>query len=103
MGPFEFGGMNLTVDGERMIVLFWYKRTRNSVIIRFLCKMKEQECSFGNHFHFLCVELEWKLSQIGAVKTDLTKDPRKKHHIQDVMTMTVRGHHRDPDDSDDSD
>lgn len=49
------------------------------------------------------LELEWKLSEIGAVKTDLKKDPRKKSQIKDIMSMSVRGQYRDPDDSDDSD
>ena len=55
-------------------------------------------------FLFQTKELEWKLSEIGAVKTDLESDPRKKkERVKDVMTMSVRGQYRDPDDSDDSD
>ena len=53
---------------------------------------------------FQTKELEWKLSEIGAVKTDLERDPRKKkERVKDIMTMSVRGQYQDPDDSDDSD
>ena len=43
------------------------------------------------------------LSEKGAVKTDLRKDPRKKHQIRDVMTAALKSGYVDPEDSDDSD
>lgn len=46
-------------------------------------------------------ELEWLLSEKGAVKTDLEEDPRKKKEIRDVMSIAVRGGYRDAEDSDD--
>lgn len=59
-------------------------------------------CLFYFFFLFL-IELEWKLSEIGAVKTELEENPWKRREIADVMKMTVRGNYRDPDDSDDDD
>lgn len=59
-------------------------------------------CLFYFSFLFL-IELEWKLSEIGAVKTELEENPWKRREIADVMKMTVRGNYRDPDDSDDDD
>jgi len=41
------------------------------------------------------------LSEKGAVKTELEEDPRKKRQIRDVMSVTVRQTHHDPEDSDD--
>ena len=52
---------------------------------------------------FVLIELEWKLSEIGAVKTDIEDNPWKKREIADVMKMTVRGNYKDPDDSDEDD
>lgn len=49
------------------------------------------------------LELEWKLSEIGAVKSELEESPWKKREIRDVMSMSVRDTYRDPDDSDDND
>ena len=49
-------------------------------------------------------ELEWMLSEKGAVKTELDKDPRKKHQIRDVMSAALKkSGYVDPEDSDDSD
>lgn len=56
------------------------------------------------HYHsgdVIPAELEWMLSEKGAVKTDLEEDPRKKREIRDVMTMAVRGGYIDAEDSDD--
>ena len=53
--------------------------------------------------YFFLIELEWKLSEIGAVKTDIEDNPWKKREIADVMKMTVRGNYKDPDDSDEDD
>lgn len=49
------------------------------------------------------LELEWKLSEIGAVKSELEENPWKKREIRDVMSMSVRDTYHDPDDSDDDD
>jgi hypothetical protein len=46
-------------------------------------------------------ELEWKLSEIGAVKTELEENPWKQREIRDVMTISVRDNYRDAEDSDD--
>ena len=49
-------------------------------------------------------ELEWMLSEKGAVKSELDKDPRKKHQIRDVMSAALKkSGYVDPEDSDDSD
>lgn len=54
------------------------------------------------HTHaYAHTELEWMLSEKGAVKTELEEDPRKKRQIRDVMSVTVRQTHHDPEDSDD--
>jgi hypothetical protein len=45
--------------------------------------------------------LEWKLSEIGAVKTELEENPWKQREIRDVMTISVRDNYRDAEDSDD--
>lgn len=45
-------------------------------------------------------ELEWVLSEKGAVKTELEEDPRKKKEIKDMMTMAIRGGFHDAEDSD---
>lgn len=46
-------------------------------------------------------ELEWMLSEKGAIKTELEEDPRKKKEIKDMMTMAIRGgFYRDAEDSD---
>jgi len=52
--------------------------------------------------------LEWKLSEIGAVKTSLKENPDNKNQIQDILTVSLKGAstsvgHRDPDDSDEDD
>lgn len=36
----------------------------------------------------LCTELEWKISESGAIKTDLEENPRKQ--IQDQLMSSVR-------------
>jgi len=46
-------------------------------------------------------ELEWMLSEKGAVKSQLEEDPRKKRQIRDVMSVAVRQTYHDPEDSDD--
>ena len=48
----------------------------------------------------VCTELEWKLSEIGAVKTDIEENPWKKRQIRDALTVSLSGNYRDPDDSD---
>ena len=50
--------------------------------------------------------LEWKLSELGAVKTSLKKDPANKKEIRDVLTASLQGTaagYRDPEDSDEDD
>lgn len=46
-------------------------------------------------------ELEWMLSEKGAVKTSLEEDPRKKRQVRDVMSEAVKWSYRDAEDSDD--
>ena len=49
------------------------------------------------------IGLEWKLSELGAVKTSLKKDPSAKKEIRDVLTASLQGTtagYKDPDDSD---
>ncbi|KXJ16217.1 phosducin-like protein 3 [Exaiptasia diaphana] len=48
-------------------------------------------------------ELEWMLSEVGAVVTDLEEDPRKKNKIHDVMESSIRQKPRDSDDDDSDD
>ncbi|XP_028404293.1 phosducin-like protein 3 [Dendronephthya gigantea] len=50
-------------------------------------------------------DLEWMLSESGAVKTELEEDPRRKRQIRDVMTSSLRsgGQQYDDDDDDDDD
>lgn len=35
----------------------------------------------------MCAELEWMLSEVGVLKTDLEADPRKR--VRDVMDAAV--------------
>lgn len=49
----------------------------------------------------MCIELEWMLSEKGALKTSLEEDPRKDRKVRDVLTIGVRQRHRDAEDSDD--
>ena len=46
-------------------------------------------------------ELEWKLSQAGALKTTLEENPRKE--VRDVMTSSIRGAARGYDSDSDND
>ncbi len=49
-------------------------------------------------------DLEWMLSESGAIKTELEEDPRKRRQIKDVMTSSLRSggqYNRDDDDDDD--
>ena len=50
---------------------------------------------------FFKTELEWLLSEKGAVKTSLEDDPRKERKVRDVLTIGVKQRHRDAEDSDD--
>ena len=43
------------------------------------------------------------LAEVGAVKTDLEEDPRKKNKIHDVMTSSLRQANARDSDSDDDD
>lgn len=47
------------------------------------------------------LELEWMLSEKGAVKSSLEEDPRKKRKVRDVMSEAIRQNYRDAEDSDD--
>jgi len=49
------------------------------------------------------IELEWMLAEAGAVKTELTEDPRKKHKIHDVMESSLRQTYTRDSDSDEDD
>ncbi len=52
----------------------------------------------------VCSELEWRLSESGAVQTDLEENPRKQ--IQDQLLTSIRcsaPHTRDDDDDDEED
>ena len=42
-------------------------------------------------------ELEWKLSDVGAVKTTLEENPLKKREIADVMEAALRRRDSDSD------
>jgi len=56
-----------------------------------------------NQLLCFAIVLEWKLSELGAVKTSLEKDPAVKKEIRDVLTVSLQGtaaNFRDPDDSD---
>ena len=53
-------------------------------------------------------DLEWILSDSGAIKTELEEDPRKRRQIKDVMTSSLSSggqysRNHDDDDDDDSD
>ena len=49
-------------------------------------------------------ELEWMLSEAGAVKSELQEDPRKKNKIHDVMASSLRqANMRDSDSEGDDD
>ena len=52
---------------------------------------------------FLFIELEWMLAEAGAVKTELTEDPRKKNKIHDVMESSLRQTYTSDSDSDEDD
>ena len=59
---------------------------------------------FGSFVTFVtfAAELEWMLSEKGAVKTSLGEDPRKKRKaVRDVMSEAMRRTYRDAEDSDD--
>jgi len=51
--------------------------------------------------HLLPPELEWLLSEQGAVKTSLEEDPRKKRQVRDMLSDAVKRSYRDAEDSDD--
>lgn len=44
-------------------------------------------------------ELEWMLSEKGAVKTNLEEDPRKKRAVKDMMSSALKQSYRDAGDS----
>ena len=59
---------------------------------------------FFQNVQILIAELEWMLSEAGAVKTDLEENPRKKNKIHDVMTSSLRqANVKDSDSDDDND
>ena len=47
-------------------------------------------------------ELEWMLSEKGAMKTSLEEDPKEKRKVRDVMSEAVKWSYRDAEDSDDN-
>ena len=49
---------------------------------------------------FVWLELEWKLSDIGAIKTDIEENPWKKREIRDIMSISIRDNYHDSDDDD---
>ena len=66
-----------------------------------ICKGTHTQTHIMHTHAYAHTELEWMLSEKGAVKTELEEDPRKKRQIRDVMSVTVRQTHHDPEDSDD--
>ena len=56
--------------------------------------------AFCLHF-YIFIEFEWKLSEVGAFKTDIEENPFKKREIRDVLSVAVRNTYRDAEDSDD--
>ena len=59
---------------------------------------------FFQNVQIVIAELEWMLSEAGAVKTDLEENPRKKNKIHDVMTSSLRqANVKDSDSDDDND
>ena len=59
---------------------------------------------FFENVQIVIAELEWMLSEAGAVKTDLEENPRKKNKIHDVMTSSLRqANVKDSDSDDDND
>ena len=60
-------------------------------------KKKRVERIFHQTIHTAVAELEWMLSQTGAIKTELEEPPKRE--IQDVMASSVRSSAVD-DDSD---
>jgi len=68
----------------------------------------ERKIQYVAKFTLSTAGLEWKLSEIGAVKTSLKENPDNKNQIQDMLTVSLKGastsaRHRDPDDSDEDD
>lgn len=51
-----------------------------------------EKAQFAPHIHgtliLLHAELEWKISESGAIKTDLEENPRKQ--IQDQLMSSIR-------------
>lgn len=45
-------------------------------------------CCIHGFLILLCIELEWKISESGAIKTDLEENPRKQ--IQDQLMSSIR-------------
>ena len=58
---------------------------------------------FFQNVQIVIAELEWMLSEAGAVKTDLEENPRKKNKIHDVMTSSLRQANVKDSDSDSDD
>ncbi|XP_046854721.1 phosducin-like protein 3 [Xenia sp. Carnegie-2017] len=48
-------------------------------------------------------DLEWMISECGAIKTDLEEDPRKKRQIKDVFSSSIRSSSKKYQDEDDDD
>ena len=46
------------------------------------------------------LEFEWKISELGAFKTDIEENPFKRREIRDVLSIAVRNTYRDAEDSD---
>lgn len=46
------------------------------------------QSDLGDLLFLYCLELEWKLSESGAIKTDLEENPKKP--IEDVLLSSVR-------------
>ncbi|GAB5569532.1 phosducin-like protein 3 [Prionailurus iriomotensis] len=95
IGPLVFGGMNLTIDVHLITVAL---KLSSNVDDHSFCLEKNWLDGLEDKglvltvlgdLAFLChVELEWKLSESGAIKTDLEENPKKP--IEDTLLSSVR-------------
>lgn len=79
----------------------YYEITRDSPELSFLHLILSVWCIQCKTCLFLCSELEWMLSEVGVVKTDLEAPPKREIH--DVMDSALRQSGLNNDDSDEDD